>query len=74
VVWRRDLKGEARVTADPASPRVAYVAGDVLTEIALPAGSPVRQVGAVRAARYDGAGSLVVADADGRLRWLAPGA
>lgn len=70
VVWRRDVSGEATVTADPNSPAVAYVADGVLSE--MDGGKVVRVVDRAAGAHYTSGGELVVAQPDGTVRWLPP--
>jgi hypothetical protein len=71
VVWTSDLDGEIAVTADPAAPRVAAVAQGTLHEVDLLTPGAVRSRPGVLAARYDGAGSLVVLGPAGTPTWVA---
>lgn len=71
-LWGRDLAGEASVTADRTAARVAYVHDGRLYEVDLARGADLRRVPDVAAARYDGAGTLVVVGPDGTVRWLPP--
>lgn len=70
VTWSRDLPAEARVTADPTGPRVAYVTGGSLYELDPRTGAPLRTVPDVQAAGYDETGALVVIGADLTVSWL----
>ncbi|GID30002.1 hypothetical protein [Paractinoplanes brasiliensis] len=69
VVWRADSRGTARVTADPAGARVAVAVAGTTTEVDTTTGAVLRTVGHAFAARYDGAGDLVVVDGNGVPRW-----
>lgn len=68
VVWRRNLPGEAALTANPISPAVAIVAAGTLSE--LNGDTVLRTVNHTASARYTGTGELVVAQPDGTVRWL----
>ncbi|HET8640721.1 MAG TPA: hypothetical protein VFM37_02220 [Pseudonocardiaceae bacterium] len=57
--WAVDVAEAARVTADPARSRVAFVAGGKLRELDPRTGAELRTIPGTRAARYVG-GSLVV--------------
>jgi hypothetical protein len=71
VTWRRSVTGEAVVTADPSSGRVAYTGPDGLREIDTRSGTELHSVAEVRAARYDRAGDLVVVYAGGEVSWYS---
>jgi len=62
LTWRAEVPAEVSVTADPAGARVAFIGGGRLQELDPRTGTPLRTLAGVRAARYDGAGALVVLD------------
>ncbi|HET9143368.1 hypothetical protein, partial [Actinophytocola sp.] len=68
ITWRRDVPGEALLSAH--GTRVVYTSGNQAHELDLRTGAELRAVPAVRAARYDRTGALVVVDAEGHPRWL----
>jgi hypothetical protein len=68
-VWRGEELGEAGVTADPTSARVAFVAGGMLHEIDARTGRVLRVIAGVAAGRYDEAGSIVLVRASGEVEW-----
>lgn len=70
VTWQLDVVGEVLVSADPSAPRVAYVALGVLHELDPRSGAELRTVPGVKAARYDGDGSLVVVRSSEDVAWL----
>lgn len=69
VTFRADVTGEVRVSADPAAPRVAYAADGEVHETDPRAGHRLRTITQAQSAKYDGAGSLVVAHTDGAVAW-----
>jgi hypothetical protein len=71
VTLSRAIPAEAVVTADPTAPRVAYAALGVVHEFDARSGAELRATRGVRAARYDGAGGLVVARNGGGVAWMA---
>jgi hypothetical protein len=73
VVWARDLPVEVRPFADPSGPAVGYVENGTLHELDLTRGPRIATVPGVRAARYDGHGSLVTVGDAGTVQWR-PGA
>ncbi|MEV4312334.1 hypothetical protein [Actinocrispum sp. NPDC049592] len=70
VIHRVDSMGEVPIIADPATPRVAYLIGDELTEIDAVTGDRRRTLTGVESARYDTTGALVVWRTEGGIAWL----
>jgi hypothetical protein len=69
----RELSGLVSVTAEPTSARVAYTGLGELREVDAATGAELRAVTGVAAARYDGAGGLVIVRSDRSLTWLDTG-
>jgi hypothetical protein len=70
IVFSRDLSGAVTVSADPTSARVGYVAGSTFRQMDTRSGDQLPAIENVQAARYDGAGSLVVVNSNGAVEWL----
>jgi hypothetical protein len=70
VTRRVDTRAAVRVTADPASARVAYTGAGKTVEVDPGTGSVLRTIDDTYGARYDTAGDLVVLDREGNARWL----
>jgi hypothetical protein len=70
VSLRRDVPDTVTVSADPASGRVGYLDGQRLQQTDPRTGADLPAVSSVRAARYDGAGSVFVVRADNTVEWL----